>query len=41
MAAKAVGMSFEDVCERVAALALESADKERRPASPRSELDRA
>jgi D-alanine-D-alanine ligase len=41
MAAKAVGMSFEDVCERVAALALERADKERRPASPRSELDRA
>lgn len=35
MAAKAVGLSFEDVCERVAALALERAGKERRPAAPR------
>ena len=41
MAAKAVGMSFEDVCERVAELALERADRERRPPTPRSELDRA
>ncbi len=35
MAAKAVGLSFEDVCERVAVLALERAGKERRPAAPR------
>ena len=37
MAAKAVGMSFEDVCERIAGLALERAAKERRPAAPRNE----
>jgi D-alanine-D-alanine ligase len=36
MAAKAVGLSFEDVCERVAALALERAQKERRPGAPRA-----
>jgi len=41
MAAKAVGLSFEDVCERVDARAPERADKERRSQSPRSELDRA
>jgi D-alanine-D-alanine ligase len=34
MAAKAAGMSFEDVCERVAALALERFEAERRPATP-------
>ncbi len=34
MAAKAGGMSFEDVCERVAALALERFEKDRRPTAP-------
>ena len=34
MAAKAAGLSFEDVCERVAALALERFEAERRPAAP-------
>jgi len=37
MAAKAIGLSFEDVCERIAGLALERAAKERRPAAPRNE----
>ena len=35
MAAKAIGMSFEDLCERIAALALERAGTERRPDAPR------
>jgi D-alanine-D-alanine ligase len=35
MAAKAVGMSFEELCERIAALALERARGDRRPAAPR------
>ena len=34
MAAQAAGMSFEDVCERVATLALERFEAERRPAAP-------
>jgi D-alanine-D-alanine ligase len=34
MAAKAAGMSFEDVCERVATLALERFEAEKRPAAP-------
>jgi hypothetical protein len=41
MAAKAVGLSFEDVCERVAALALERADEGASPPAPRRELSRA
>jgi len=34
MAAKAAGMSFEDLCERIAALALGRARADRRPAAP-------
>ncbi len=34
MAAKAAGMSFPDLCERIAALALERAKADRRPAAP-------
>jgi D-alanine-D-alanine ligase len=41
MAAKAVGLSFEDVCERVAELALERAVQERRPIAPRPADDPA
>jgi len=35
MAAKAAGMSFEELCERIARLALERFEQERRPATPR------
>jgi D-alanine-D-alanine ligase len=34
MSAKAAGISFEDLCERIAALALDRARGERRPAAP-------
>ena len=34
MAAKAAGLSFEDVCERVATLAHERFEAEKRPAAP-------
>ncbi len=35
MAAKAAGMSFEDLCERIARLAVEHHERERRPLTPR------
>ena len=41
MAAKAAGMSFEDLCERMAALALERARADRRPAAPRPAVGKA
>jgi D-alanine-D-alanine ligase len=35
MAAKAAGLSFEDLCERIARLAIEHHARERRPQTPR------
>ncbi len=35
MAAKAAGMSFEDLCERIVRLAIDHHARERRPSAPR------
>src|SRR5262245_58689938 len=35
MAARAAGMSFEELCEKIAALALERHEREKKPATPR------